>query len=139
MLPLAISEPGNLHQDHMEHLFLYCLLYRMNYPFHNQTVYLRIIFDPAPPFSSEVCSLYFRNCCIEDRSGLEAWEVLPLFLETHHLLKDGLNLNFHVTWGGQTLNIFVLFLFFFFCLKCVVIEGFLLERQAILQAFVYGL
>lgn len=30
----------------------------------------------------------------------------PLYLETHHLLKDGLNLNFHVTWGGQSLNIF---------------------------------
>lgn len=38
--------------------------------------------------------------------------MLNLFLDTY-LLKDGLNLNFHIIYGGQAFNIYILF---FFCL-----------------------
>lgn len=109
----------NLYQDHMEHLFLYCLLYMMNYPFHVQTnCRSQNKFWSSPTFFlggmltvfQEL--LYWRQFMV---GGMRGVAFIP---GDSYLLKDGLNLNFRVTWVGQTFNIFVLFLFSFFSEVC---------------------
>lgn len=57
MSPSVSLFRNGLSQHHREHLFLYCLPYMINFPLHVHTVCLKIIFDPTPPFYTEVCAL----------------------------------------------------------------------------------
>lgn len=59
--------------DRRERLCLCCLLYTRSSSFsRSNNCQSQNNFDPAPPFSSELCALYFRNCCSGDGSGLES-------------------------------------------------------------------